>query len=109
MQTRSPNAYAAEDTAKAGSLFGALGVAVSEPEMYSVSLQVKLLGEDPKLKLKSVRFFGKFMGMFADYYVFEAAAQVPAPLAAETPEGEPPQPPDIATATTAHTHSKGTS
>ncbi len=35
-------------------------------------LAVKKLGEDGKRSVQTVRFFGKFLGLQADYYVFEA-------------------------------------
>ena len=40
-------------------------------EMYAAMLAVKKLGEDTTRNVATVRFFGKFFGLYADYYVFE--------------------------------------
>lgn len=63
--------YECEDVAADGVLFDALGVGLGQAEMYAVMLALKRLGEDPKRSVKTVRFFGKFFGLYADYYVFE--------------------------------------
>ena len=74
-----PNTFASEDLVQAANMLEAVGAGMDSQEMYRVMLQLKRLGEDPELKLKSVRFFGKMLGTFADYYIFEAepAAQEP--------------------------------
>jgi hypothetical protein len=63
--------YEADDVVGDGNLFDALGVGLGRMEMYNVALAVKRLGEDPKRSVATVRFFGKFFGLHADYYVFE--------------------------------------
>lgn len=54
-----------------GNLFDAVGVGLGRHEMYAVAMAIKQLGEDPKRGLKSIRFFGKFLGLYNDYYVYE--------------------------------------
>jgi hypothetical protein len=63
--------YEAEDVVGDGTLLDMLGVGVGRAEMYNIALAVKKLGEDPKRGVSRVRFFGKFFGLHADYYVFE--------------------------------------
>ena len=58
-----------------GALFDSLGVGLGRQEMYNVALAVKKLGEDPKRAVATVRFFGKFFGLHADYFVFETTLQ----------------------------------
>ena len=87
VRLRQPNAYECEDVISAGQMFEAVGVALSSEEMYGVALQVKRLGQDPKLKLKAIRFFGKFFGLHGDYYVFQATPTTTPAFAAETQEG----------------------
>jgi hypothetical protein len=48
-----------------------IGEAMTPEELYGVMLQLKHLGEDPDYKLDDLRFFGKFFGLFRNYYVFE--------------------------------------
>jgi radial spoke head protein 4A len=50
-----------------------LGVGLGRETGINIALAAKRIGEDPKLAVKSVRFFGKFLGLYADYYVFEVA------------------------------------
>jgi hypothetical protein len=64
-----------------------VGMGVTEPELYGVQLQLKKLGEDPSLKLKHVRFFGKVYGLHYNYYVFEATPEEPDAPVPETAEG----------------------
>jgi radial spoke head protein 4/6 len=82
-----PNTYTSEDMTRSAAMFEALGVGLDAQEMYQVTLQLKHRGEDPAAKLQSVRFFGKFFGMFADYYVFEGTPKNPAPVKAESADG----------------------
>ncbi|CAD7696505.1 unnamed protein product [Ostreobium quekettii] len=49
--------------------------------MYNIMLMAKKLGEDPKHGVATIRCFGKFWGLFADYYVFETTLK-------EAPEEE---------------------
>ncbi len=58
-------------------LFDALGVGLGLDEMYNVMLAVKRLGEDPSKGVATVRFMGKFLGITADYYVFETTLTEP--------------------------------
>ncbi len=58
-------------------LFDALGVGLGLDEMYNVMLAVKRLGEDPSKGVATVRFMGKFLGIAADYYVFETTLTEP--------------------------------
>lgn len=67
-------------------LFDALGVGLGLPESYAIALALKKLGEDPKRGVATVRFFGKFFGLYADYYVFETTLKE-APEMAEAPGG----------------------
>lgn len=60
-----------DDVVGDGVLFDALGVGLGRQEMYNIALAVKKLGEDPRKSVATVRFFGKFFGLYADYYVFE--------------------------------------
>ena len=82
-----PNEYETENVMTDASLFEACGVGLSRSEMYRVMLAVKALGEDPVVKVATVRFFGKMLGTHADYYVFETTLKEPATPEEETPEG----------------------
>eukprot|EP00892_Ulva_mutabilis_P012544 jgi/Ulvmu1/9662/UM054_0094.1 len=97
-----PNDYLSQDMTKLSWMLEAVGAGCNEQEMYAINLQMKRLGENPSLKLKHVRFFGKFFGLHQDYYVFEAQPKAHPQQPAETPEersareaaGEyPPEPP----------------
>jgi hypothetical protein len=52
-----------------------------------VRLLMKKLGEDPDLQLQNIRFFGKFFGIYHDYYVVEAVPSNPPQAHVETVEG----------------------
>jgi Radial spokehead-like protein len=54
-------------------LLEAIGAGLGARELYGVMLAAKHLGEDPGLGVKHIRFFGKFLGTHADYYVFEVS------------------------------------
>lgn len=82
VEAESPNEYECEDAMMAATLFDSVGVGLGKQEMVNVMLAVKKLGEDPKKGVQTVRFFGKFFGLYADYYVFETTLK-------EAPE-EPP-------------------
>eukprot|EP00951_Prasinocladus_malaysianus_P028269 scaffold257073_cov49-Prasinocladus_malaysianus.AAC.1 len=82
-----PNEFECEDVWRDAQLFDALGVGLGLDEMYNVMLAVKRLGEDPAKGIATVRFMGKFLGITADYYVFETTMNDP-PEEAE--EGELP-------------------
>jgi len=77
------NAYTTENSFSDAGMFKALGVGLGEAEMYNVMLTMKKLGEDPGIKVSTVRFFGKFLGLSSDYFVFETTLQAPE----ELPEG----------------------
>jgi radial spoke head protein 4/6 len=80
--------YECEDILNDAHLLDSLGVGLGRREMYGVMLAVKQLGEDPKRAVSTVRFFGKFLGIFADYFVFETTLQNP-PEEEEKQLGEP--------------------
>lgn len=69
--------YECEDILQDATLFDGLGVGLGRAEMMNVMLAAKKLGEDPKRAVATVRFFGKFLGTHADYYVFETTLQIP--------------------------------
>lgn len=81
--------FASGNVVAEANLFESLGVGLGRHEMYGISLAIKQLGEDPKRGIKSIRFFGKLLGLYNDYYVYEvqhkAAGEVP-----DAPEGEVP-------------------
>eukprot|EP00967_Tisochrysis_lutea_P010851 scaffold12365_cov19-Tisochrysis_lutea.AAC.1 len=81
--------YEAEDVVGNGRLFDALGVGLGTHEMYNIALTLKKLGEDPKRGVQNARFFGKFFGLYADYYVFETTISE-TPTIPEAPEGSVP-------------------
>ena len=66
-----PPQYECEDELANGTLLDTLGVGLGRAEMYAAMLAVKKLGEDTTRNVATVRFFGKFFGLYADYYVFE--------------------------------------
>ena len=82
-----PNDYVTQDMTKLAWMLEAVGAGCDEREIYGVNLQMKRLGENPNLKLKHVRFFGKFFGMHQDYFVFEAQAKTLVQHTPETAEG----------------------
>ena len=73
--------YEMEDIAQQGQLLEAAGIGLTRTESYQVSLAGKKLGEDPKLQVATVRFFGKIFGISSDYYIFETTLK-------EYPEAE---------------------
>ncbi|PNW83461.1 hypothetical protein CHLRE_05g242550v5 [Chlamydomonas reinhardtii] len=81
-----PNEFECEDVEGDGDLLDGLGVGLGRQEMYAAMLAVKRLGEDAKRGVSTVRFFGKFFGTQADYYVFETTLQSN-PDMPEAPEG----------------------
>lgn len=96
-----PNDYETENVLADMSMFSALGCGMGDTEAYEIMLAQKKLGEDPALKLATVRFFGKFFGMGGDYYVFESTLKEPeAPAEAE--EGAVPS--EVGTGTNAYTY-----
>lgn len=58
-------------------LFGLVGAGLGESEVYRIALAARRLGEDPQQGVATLRFFGKFFGRAADYYVFEATLREP--------------------------------
>lgn len=86
MEVESPNEYDTEDLLAMTPLFAAVGAGLGRVETIMAYLAIKQLGEDPKLMLKTVRFFGKFLGTSGDYFVFEATLKTPEP-ATEPEEG----------------------
>ncbi|KAI8464163.1 MAG: flagellar radial spoke protein 4 [Monoraphidium minutum] len=72
-----PNEYECEDIQGDAALLEALGVGLGRCEAVDVALAAKRLGQDPRHGVATVRFFGKFLGSHADYYVFETTLQNP--------------------------------
>ena len=70
-RTARPPQFDSESVAGASVVMDSLGVGLGREEMVNVALTIKRLGEDPKAAAASVRFFGKFLGLYSDYYVFE--------------------------------------
>ncbi|KAL3148750.1 hypothetical protein ABBQ38_014161 [Trebouxia sp. C0009 RCD-2024] len=70
-EAEAPNEYECENALNDAALMEACGVGLSRTDMYGVMMVCKQLGEDPKLGVATVRFFGKVLGVYADYYVFE--------------------------------------
>ncbi|DBA92418.1 hypothetical protein WJX77_007770 [Trebouxia sp. C0004] len=70
-EAEAPNEYECENVLNDAALMEACGVGLSRSDMYGVMMVCKQLGEDPKLGVATVRFFGKVLGVYADYYVFE--------------------------------------
>jgi radial spoke head protein 4/6 len=68
---REPNAFECVNMAHVRMMLELIGEAMDPEEFYGVMLQLKHLGEDPDYKLADLRFFGKFFGLFNNYYVFE--------------------------------------
>lgn len=66
-----PNDYVGQDVAGDALLFDAVGVGLGVSEMYGVMLAQKKLGDEPATGIATIRFFGKFFGLYSDYYVFE--------------------------------------
>ena len=60
-------------------LFGLVGAGLGDSEVYRIALAARRLGEHPQHGVATLRFFGKFFGRAADYYVFEAAMREPPP------------------------------
>lgn len=77
VEVDTPNEYECEDILGDAALFDALGVGLGRTEMINVALAVKKLGEDPHKNVETVRFFGKFLGTHADYYVCETTLKSP--------------------------------
>eukprot|EP00775_Hariotina_reticulata_P011489 gene11489-11632_t len=72
-----PTPYECEDVLGDAMLLDALSVGLGRAEMMDVAAAVKKLGEDPRKAVATVRFFGKFLGTHADYYVFETTLKSP--------------------------------
>lgn len=53
--------YECENVLNDAALMEACGVGLSRPDMYGVMMVCKQLGEDPKLGVATVRFFGKVL------------------------------------------------
>lgn len=70
-EAQPPNEYECENVLADSALLDACGAGLGRQEMYGAMLACKRIGEDPKLGVATVRFFGKVLGIYADYYVFE--------------------------------------
>ncbi|KAG2495962.1 hypothetical protein HYH03_005892 [Edaphochlamys debaryana] len=73
-----PNDYECENMTAAATVLDCLGVGLGRELGTNLALAAKRIGEDPKLGVKTVRFFGKFLGLYSDYYVFEVTFKKPA-------------------------------
>ncbi|GLI63341.1 hypothetical protein VaNZ11_006263 [Volvox africanus] len=100
-----PNEFEVENMSGAAMVLDCLGVGLGRETGINIALAAKRIGEDPKLAVKSVRFFGKFLGLYADYYVFEVAfkgrSDAAAPAAPAPAEGQANAAPAADTAGTA--------
>ena len=72
------------------SLFEWAGVGLAPEELYRVFLAMTAIKAEHSLK--AVRFFGKMLGTQGDYYVVQGLRTTPAPAAAASGEGVPPEP-----------------
>ena len=84
-----PNEFDTEDLLSGAALLESVGCGLGMKEMYNVMLAVKALGEDPVVKVSTVRFFGKFFGINANYYVFETTLKEPSDADEETGDAVP--------------------
>lgn len=90
VEAQTPNEYTCDDIKADAVMFESLGVGIGKEDMYGVMLAAKALGEEPKRRIASVRFFGKFLGLYADYYVFETKLRDPPEAAADAMDGDLP-------------------
>ena len=102
-----PNEYETEDLLAHAALLDAVGCPLPQGEAYAVMLAAKALGESPEHKLKTVRFFGKVLGLSANYYVFEGVLKEKPSEAAATAEGAAPA--ELNVGTNAYTYFVSTS
>ena len=79
--------YECEDIVGNAALFSMVGAGLGEGETYRIALAARRLGEDAQHGVATLRFFGKFFGRAADYYVFEATPRE-APAATGEPAGQ---------------------
>ncbi|KAG2444989.1 hypothetical protein HYH02_008859 [Chlamydomonas schloesseri] len=86
-----PNEFEAENMLGAAAVLDCLGVGLGREQGINIALAAKRIGEDPKLAVKSVRFFGKFLGLYSDYYVFEVAFKKPEAAKEATPAAPAPE------------------
>jgi len=77
--TQPPNDYTTDDLLEANELFAAVGVGLGPIETYNIAMSAQRLGENPELLVETVRFFGKFFGLRANYYVYETTLKEPPP------------------------------
>ncbi|KAG1678015.1 hypothetical protein FOA52_000811 [Chlamydomonas sp. UWO 241] len=89
VEPEAPADFESDDVVADGYLFHALGVGLGRAEMYSAMLAAKKLAGDGARGVSTVRFFGKFFGTQACYYVYECTVSEP-PEVPEAPEGEVP-------------------
>ncbi|CAM6118185.1 unnamed protein product [Calypogeia fissa] len=84
------NEFEAENLVGDSTFLEAAGVGLGSAETYMIMLALKKLGDDPKLGVSTVRFFGKFFGTQSNYYVFESIVKDVEGEGEEesTPEGE---------------------
>ncbi|KAK9832258.1 hypothetical protein WJX74_004503 [Apatococcus lobatus] len=80
------NEYECEDIMGNAALFSLVGAGLGESEVYRIALAARRLGEDAQHGVASLRFFGKFFGRAADYFVFEATLREPPATIGEAAE-----------------------
>ena len=65
--------YECENVLNDAALMEACGVGLSRTDMYGVMMVCKQLGEDPKLGVATVRFFGKVLLHYPSTHVLPYA------------------------------------
>lgn len=66
------NEFEAQNMLMDSVFFDACGCGIGRLDTYLVILALKQLGDDPTFGIETVRFFGKFLGISNNYYVFES-------------------------------------
>lgn len=64
--------YECENVLNDAALMEACGVGLSRTDMYGVMMVCKQLGEDPKLGVATVRFFGKVLLHYPSAHVLQS-------------------------------------
>lgn len=103
IELEAPNDFETEDVVSQAAMMEAVGAGLSRQEMYGVAMAIKKLGEDPNIKINTVRFFGKLLGTHADYYVFETTLKEPGESAVDD-QWHGTEPPGEAAGTGANTY-----
>ncbi|KAK9838274.1 hypothetical protein WJX81_001678 [Elliptochloris bilobata] len=85
--SEAPNTCQCADVTGEAALLAAVGAGLGAREAATAALAVHALGADAALGAASARFWGKLLGVHADYYVFEAALRPPDDAAGEEAAG----------------------